>query len=72
MSAQKKYYVKSAATMIGCYNLPTVDDRGRKMSLIISRNETSRPLSAAEFKSPEIQKGLKNRDLLDVTKKMSA
>jgi hypothetical protein len=67
----KKFYVKSAAQMMGAYNLPTVDEKGRKLSLIISRNEVSRPLTEEEFNSREIQKGISGRDLVDVTKQIN-
>ena len=66
-----KYFVKSAGQMMGSYNLPTVDAKGRKLSLIITRNEVSRPLTEDEFNSREIQKGIENRDLIDVTRQMS-
>jgi hypothetical protein len=63
-----KYYVKSLAQMMGCYNLPTTDSKGRKQSLMLSRNEVSRPLTEAEFNSAEIQKAIAGRELMDVTK----
>ena len=66
-----KYYVKSNGQMMGSYNLPTVDAKGRRLSLIITRNEISRPLTEAEFNSREIQKGIDNRDLIDVSAKMN-
>lgn len=63
-----RYFVKSVAQSMVSYNLPTVNDKGRRMSLIMSRNDVSRPLTEAEFNSPEIQKGLANRELVDVTR----
>lgn len=68
MSAKKR--VKSIAKMQGCYNLPTKDGKGRRQSLILSRGDVSRPLTEKEFKSPEVQKGLKSRDLLDWTNRV--
>lgn len=68
MSVKKR--IKSVAKMQGCYNLPTKDGKGRRLSLILSRGDVSRPLTEAEFQSPEIQKGLKARDLLDWTNKV--
>jgi hypothetical protein len=67
-----KSYVKSSAQMMRAYNLPTVDDKGRRMSIHLSRGEVSRPLTEAEMGSAEIQKGLAARDLLDVTKQMNS
>lgn len=67
MSGKRK--VKSIAKMQGCYNLPTKDGKGRRLSLILSRGDKSRPLTEAEFQSPEIQKALKSRDLIDWTGK---
>ena len=66
-----KYYVKSVAQMMRCYNLPTVDENKRRMSLILTRGEVSRPLTEEEYKSPEVQKGLSTRDLLDVSRQMN-
>ena len=68
MSAKK--VVKSIAKMQGCYNLPTKDGKGRRQSLILARGDVSRPLTQEEFQIPEIQKGLKARDLLDWTNKV--
>jgi len=63
------HYVKNRSKMMGSYNLPTTDEKGRRKSLILSQGETSRALTPEEFNFPEIQKGLANRDLLDVTKR---
>lgn len=70
MSANKRY-VKSIASMQLCYNLVSTDQRGRKMSVILTRGDVSRALTEEEFKSPEIQNGLKARNLLDWTAKVS-
>ena len=64
-------YVKSVAQMMGAYNLPTTDAKGKRQSIILSRGEVSRPLTEDEFNSREIQKGIENRDLIDVTRQMS-
>jgi hypothetical protein len=69
--ATEKYFVKSIALMMVAYNLPTTDSKGRRLSLILSRGDVSRALTEDEFNSPEVQKGLKGRDLLDVTSKMT-
>jgi hypothetical protein len=72
--SEKKFYVKNLSKTQGCYNLVSVNEKGRRQSLILSRNETSRALTEEEFNSPEVQKGLtsRGRDLLDVSKKMNA
>ena len=71
MAEKGKYYVRSVAKTIVCYNLPTKTPRGKPASLIMGRGDTSRALTEKEFRCPEVQKGLKGRDLLDVTRQMS-
>ena len=71
MSA-KRYFVKNRSQTMGCYNLSSKDQKGRRLSLILARNDVSRALNEGEFRSPEVQKGLQVRKLLDVTKKMTA
>lgn len=67
-----KYYVKNRAHMMGCYNLSSKNENGGRLSVVLARNEVSRALTQEEFNSPEIQKGLKKRSLLNVSKKMNA
>ena len=67
-----EFYVRNAASMMRCYNLPTVSTSGKRLSLILGRKEVSRPLTQDEFDSMEVQKGLQKRELLDVTRKMNA
>ena len=66
-----KHYVKSREKTLRCYNLPTTDARGRRLSIHLARNETSRPLTQAEFDCTEVQNGLNSKSLLNVTKQMS-
>jgi len=65
-----KYYVKNISRMMLCLNLATKNEKGQRESLILSKNEVSRPLTKAQFESPEIQKALEHRALLDVSAKM--
>lgn len=67
MITKKK--VRKVGKMQLSYNLPTKDGKGRRLSLILARGDVSRALTEEEFQSPEIQKGLKERDLLDWTNK---
>jgi len=67
----KKYYVKNVSQTMGCFNLPTVGDRGRRLSLILARNDVSRALTDTEFNSSEVQKALAARALIDVSNKMN-
>lgn len=66
------YYVKNTSAMMITCNLPTKDDKGRPKSLILARGDVSRALTKEEFDSAEIQKAIRNRELTDVTKKMSS
>jgi len=67
-----KYYVKNRAHTMGCYNLSSKNEKGGRLSIVLARNEVSRALTQEEFNSPEVQKGLKKRSLLNVSKKMNA
>jgi len=58
-----RYKVKNVTRVMKCFNLKTKNGKGRQNSLILSRGEESRPLSKAEFKSPEIQAAIRKRDL---------
>lgn len=70
MSAAK-YFVKNRSKGMASFNLVSVGNKGRRLSLILSRNETSRALTQEELNSPEVQNGLKAHDLLDVTANVS-
>ena len=62
-----RYFVKNRSQTMGCYNLSGKDGKGGRLSVILARNDVSRALTEEEFQSPEIQKGLQARKLLDVT-----
>jgi hypothetical protein len=50
-----------------CVNLDTTDEKGRRQALILHDRERSRPLTADEHASSEVQKLLARGDLRDVT-----
>jgi hypothetical protein len=63
----KNYYVKNVTKTQACFNLSSTDEKGMKLSLILSPREISRPLSETEFQSSEIQKAIGKRGLVDAT-----
>ena len=56
-------YVRNSTHMMKTFNLPGTDDKGKPSSLHLTRGEISRPLSQAEYNSPELQKAIRSKQL---------
>lgn len=72
MSNGEMYRVMNIAPMMRSLNLVGTTEKGWPKSLILAAREVSQPLSEEEFRSPELQKMLGTRDLVDVTKTYGA
>lgn len=62
-------FVRNVSPMMTVFNLPKKD--GKRPALYLSPREISRALTEEEFGCMEIQKGLENKKLFDVTSKVS-
>lgn len=61
------YTLLNATGAMLCMNLDTVDEKGRRVALILMDREKTRALTEEEYRSREVQKLVARGDLKDVS-----
>jgi len=61
------YTLMNSTGAMLCVNLDTVDEKGRRVALILMDREKTRELSDEEYRSREVQKLVARGDLKDVS-----